>query len=207
MKSRRNVFTCLLILLVTALLPQFQNCGSTSGSEASVSSGSGDVRLVDEYGKSEIQFIADNIELADDVEATTIDGFCSREHTGELIDFKLFSDDHMNGPVIGVGQVVCQSGQFRVPLGLLQNLVCGEEHLLLVEAHWGHSSFARVKVRCEPPIRAWLDTEGLTYGTRCSLESWPGSSGPEICQRVCSRDGKIVFKENRDAFECSNLDQ
>ncbi len=207
MKSQKNVYTLSSILLIAALLTQFQNCGSTSAGSSAQSHTSDTTQLIDEYSKSELQFVLDEVEVIDGVQSTTIDGFCSRARTGLMIQWRLFEESHMNSPVAREGELKCKSGQFSAPLEGVDALTCGEAHLILVEGEWGVSSFARVTVRCEPPLRKWLntDSENLPYGTSCALESRPSSSGPEVCQKICVRADKVVYKENLEASSCSEL--
>ena len=206
MLNRRNVLILSFSLLNALLLFQFQNCAPANLPAAQASNGDGDVRIIDEFNKSEIQFPTDETEIHDEAISANLDGLCSRRHSGAKLRWALHGD-HSDGHPLLTGESSCQSGQFFVEMLNLNDVECGVHHLLVVEGEWGGMAVTRFTKRCEPLASEPIDVPGDSpLGTVCTLEYQPVSS-LSSCLKVCYRESKVVFHESVDSKMCSGLMQ
>ena len=188
------------------MLTQFQNCGQTTftSSIPSTQSGGG-VRIVDDFNKTEIQFVTQHIQIHDEVERTNLVGFCNRSHTGSQLRWAVWADDRSGQP-LAAGNAECQSGQFAVKLEGLTELVCGVDHVIMIEGDWGGSAIANFNRRCQPlASELVLPPSNSPVGTACSLEYQIETISSTPCTQVCYRDDKVISILPVDQSMCSGL--
>ncbi|MGE0527171.1 MAG: hypothetical protein AB7G93_20660 [Bdellovibrionales bacterium] len=197
MVSRRYVLIPTILSLGFLLLIQFQNCAPANSIPSNATSGS-QVRIVDEWNKVGIQFVFPTIELHDEAVSAELTGVCNREHSGKLFVWTA-------GTMGGTG--MCRAGGFSLSLQDLDQIVCGVEHLVTVEASWGESTFTYVVKRCQPlasqPVQS---PAGSPYGTSCALEYALGAEeATSPCSQVCYREQKVVSNIPVDASQCAGI--
>lgn len=203
MLARRHVSILTIAGLLTLVLTQFQNCAPSTPMQTD--SSSGQVKIVDEYNKSDVQFVSEDVQARDDVAAVDVDGLCSREHNGQRLHWRLSGDDPSAQPLIE-GSATCKSGQFQVNVEDLEHLDCGNSHLVVVESDWGASGYTRLTRRCQPLVsQEVVAPEQSPYGTSCSLEYNAGVGSAQACQKVCYRDGKMVTSQAVDVGQCQPM--
>lgn len=202
MLSQRNVSIFSITGLVTLLLFNFQNCAPAAIS-AQGDPGSSGVRLIEDFNKAEIQFVAPDVQLYDEATAADVSGLCNRSHDGARLKWTIWGSA---GDVMLQGSSVCQKGAFTVHLPGLEQMVCGVDHQLVIEGDWGGLAFTHFLRRCEPlasePVAS---NDALPYGTRCNLEYVPAGDDVSPCAEVCYRDEKMVRQSPVDPGRCSNL--
>ena len=157
------------------------------------------VRLVDDFAKAEIQFVSTDVQIHDEALFTVVRGLCGRQHNGARLTWSVSASELK-------GIATCQSGQFGVHLSQLDDMVCGVEHLLVVDADWGASTFTRVFRRCQPlATELIVAPEGSPGGTQCALEYNPDGEAAATCAKSCYRDDKLVFAIPVELEQCSGL--
>src|SRR5688572_24199330 len=138
--KRRYVLSLTIVALTAALLFQFQNCApATPASQA----GDSDVRLIEDFSKSEIQFVSEDVQVHDEASTTGVGGLCNRSRNGARLRWAISVTEQAGRPLVA-GEAECRSGQFSVRLEDLPNMVCGVKHLLVVEGEWGASTFTHI---------------------------------------------------------------
>jgi hypothetical protein len=205
MVNQRNVSILASIAIVTLLLTQFQNCAPANVSESS-NAQSGEVRVIEDWNKAEIQFHSSEIQVHDEAESTGVGGLCNRRHNGAKLRWAIWAGQKTNAPLLS-GLSACAGGAFNVGIEELPNLVCGVKHLLVAEGEWGSSTFTHVLRRCQPLAAEFVDApiEAPT-GTQCSLEYQPAASEEaNPCTQVCYRDNKVVLNRAVPAAQCSSI--
>jgi hypothetical protein len=207
MMSRRNVFTALLVFWASLVLTQFQNCapaGNSASASAGTSAGGGNISIVDDLNKAELQFAQQSIQIHDEVSDASLTGLCSRLHNGAGLRWSIRSGGDASGEALVSGTATCSRGQFGVRVEGLEDMVCGVDHLLVVEGDWGGSTFTHVSKRCQPlASEASAAPEGSPFGTECELEYQPAGGDP--CTLVCYREQKVVLSKAVEAAQCSGL--
>lgn len=204
--SRRNVSLLVSIAAIGLLLSQFQNCAPAGKLPSGASAdGSGDVRLIDDYAKAELQFITAETQIHDEAPATEVTGFCNRDHSGASLNWAIWAGSKSSTPLLS-GRAECGRGQFSVDLSDLSELVCGVQHLLVVEGDWGGTTYTHVTRRCQPLVSEEIAApEGSPYGTSCSVEYQPAVDAGSRCTQVCYRDSKVVMNAPVAADQCRSL--
>ena len=205
MVSQRNVSIFTSVAIVTLLLTQFQNCAPATVSEGS-NAQSGEVRVIEDWNKAEIQFYSNEVQVHDEAEATGVGGLCNRNHNGAQVRWAIWAGQKTNAPLLS-GLSTCAGGSFNVGLDQLPNLVCGVKHLLVAEGDWGASTFTHVLRRCQPLAAEFVaaPSEAPT-GTQCSLEyQLAASEEVDPCTQVCYRDNKVVLSRAVPAAQCSSI--
>lgn len=203
MIARRHVSIVMITGALALALSQFQNCAPTNlQAQPSVDS---NVKIIDEYNKAEISFISEDTQIHDEAVVATVDGLCARTHNGAGLSWAVYASS-LGGKPLATGQSLCQMGGFRVQLAALENLDCGEHHLLVVEGDWGGSAVSRVSKRCQPlasePIPAPASSP---MGTQCSLEYRAAAGSADACMEVCYRDSKVVLAKSVEANQCQPI--
>src|SRR4051812_41616838 len=90
MVSRRNVTILGLSVLSLIVLFHFQNCAPARPAGLTGRAGS-DARLIDDFNKSEIQFVTPEVQLHDEAVSADISGLCNRSHNGAALRWSLWS--------------------------------------------------------------------------------------------------------------------
>lgn len=204
MVSQRNVSILTSIAVVTLLLTQFQNCAPAEISVAQ-SAGSGEVRTIEDWNKTEIQFLSPEVQVHDEALNTGVGGLCNRSYSGARLRWAIWAGQKTSSPLLA-GESECKGGSFNVDLEELPNLVCGVKHLLVVEGEWGASTFTHVLRRCQPLASELVSAPAeAPQGTLCSLEYQPGTDDGAPCAQVCYRDNKVVFNRPLETTQCSGI--
>ncbi|NJL25513.1 MAG: hypothetical protein HC902_10310 [Calothrix sp. SM1_5_4] len=191
--------------MLTLLLFQFQNCAPAGTSASAVSDDGSDARIVDDWSKTEIQFVAPEVQLHDEALSASVDGFCNRSHNGARLKWTVWADRKAAEPLVS-GDSSCRMGQFKVELSELESLVCGVDHLLAVEADWGGVAYSRFIRRCQPLASESLEVAAAhPVGTRCQLEFSKADDLQAPCREVCYREEKLVSERPVEAVRCSGL--
>lgn len=174
-------------------------------SSSSPSNG-GQVRIVDQFNKVDLQFISENVQIYDEAGETSLSGFCDRTRTGSVLRWAIYSGDR-NEPPLMEGQSQCSMGQFAVELKGLETVVCGVDHLIVAEGSWGGVASSHFSRRCQPLVSELIDPpEGSPHGTVCTLEfSYVTDQAKGPCMQVCYRDDKLTFASPVDENRCSSL--
>jgi hypothetical protein len=205
MLVQRHVLLITAIASTSLILLQFQNCGPASTTSQASGTTSGDVHLVDDYSKAEIQFVSEDVQIHDEAEQAAVDGLCNRSRSGAQLSWALVNEGEATRPLLS-GNSLCQSGQFHVQVPELLNLVCGVSHLVVVEGDWGGSTFTHLIRRCQPLASQPLEApQGTPYGTECSMEYQPAHEAGQQCLKVCYREQKVVLEEALSKDQCSGL--
>ncbi len=206
MLSRRNVLTTVSLMMTTLVLFQFQNCGSAASVANSAPSSGGEMRIVDELNKAELQFVSQSVEIHDQAAVANLSGLCARTHNGAGLRWSIWAGSAIGGTPLLSGISACARGQFGVLVEAMDDLVCGIDHLLVVEGDWGGSTFTRVVKRCQPLVsEVAAAPEGSPFGTQCELEYQPASEAGDACTQVCYRDQKVVSSRALPENQCSGL--
>ncbi len=202
--NKRYVLTITSLAMTSLLLFQFQNCAPAGSVTASTGVGSvGDARLIEDFNKAEIQFVSDEVQVHDEAAATGIDGLCNRSHNNAKLRWAIMGDEEGMKPLV-TGQSKCERGQFNVELSDLPNIVCGVNHLLVVEGEWGASTFTHVMRRCQPlAAESVAAPQDSPAGTVCSIEYQAATR--DSCTQVCYRDDKVVLTQPVGAEHCSGI--
>lgn len=207
MMSRRNVFTALFVFWTALVLTQFQNCAPAGNSASNSASGSGpdgNISIVDDLNKAEIQFVTQSTQVHDEVSDANLTGLCSRIHNGAVLNWSIRSGGDVSGPALASGTATCTRGQFGIVVEGLEDMVCGVDHLLVVEGDWGASTYTHFSKRCQPlASEISAAPEGSPFGTQCEIEYQP--AGGDACTLVCYRDQKVVLSRAVEAGRCSTL--
>lgn len=206
MVVRRNALIVFSLTLGAILLTQFQNCAPAkmAGTD-SASSVSGEARTIEDWNKAELEFYQANVQIHDEADVAGIDGLCNRSHNGASLKWSIWAGQKSNTPLFS-GTSQCQSGKFSVNVEDLAEMVCGDSHLLVVEADWGVSTFTHVTRRCQPLASEQLDIpSGSPIGTECSLEYQPSADEEGPCVQICYRDNKVVANRVLPIQQCSAL--
>ncbi|HMN69392.1 MAG TPA: hypothetical protein PKC28_12695 [Bdellovibrionales bacterium] len=193
---------------MTFMLTQFQNCapaGSLPEASAVGGGGDGEIRIVDDMNKTEIQFAAESVQIHDEAPATGVQGLCNRVHNGAHLRWAVWAGRRNMAP-LAAGDSLCQGGQFNVQMDQLDSLVCGVQHLLVVEGDWGGSTFTHVTRRCQPLVSEEIAVpDGAPMGTSCSLEYQPAVDAENRCVQICYRDNKVVASRGVEVSQCNSL--
>lgn len=201
--SRRHVALFSLSALTLLILTQFQNCAPARSVQNATASSGGQVRLVEDLNKVEIQFATGELQVQDTVATVNIDGLCNRAHNGAKLRWTVWAD---NGAVLMTGESSCQSGQFELDMSGVDQLVCGVSHQLVVQGDWGGSAFTLMQRRCQPLASESVQPpEGSPIGTECELEYVAASDVQSQCNQVCYRQGQMMSQTALPVSECSNL--
>lgn len=161
--------------------------------------------MVDEWNKSEIQFISEDVQIHDQAAATAVGGLCNRSRSGSHLKWALLSGEQNSKPLAG-GESDCHMGNFEVELANLDELDCGVPHLLAVEGEWGGSTYTHVIRRCQPlASEAVAAPSNSPMGTSCELEYSAASLEQNPCTQVCYRDNKVVMIGAVAPEMCSSL--
>lgn len=204
MVVRRHVHLILFIGAMSLVLSQFQNC-APAGMQSPSTSPASNVKIVDEYGKAEIEFISSEIQVHDEASIASVDGLCNREHSGAQLRWAVYAGSLGTRP-LDAGLSQCRMGGFRVDLSALEKLDCGVNHLLVVEGDWGGSTFANFSKRCQPLVSEPVATpDSSPMGTQCSLEYSPATAISGSCVEVCYRDSKVVRAQPVEGNRCQPM--
>ena len=203
----RNVSILSLAAVTALMLFNFQNCAPAAQLANKANPLDSEVRIVDDWSKTEIQFVTDSVQVHDEAATAGIQGICNREHNGAGLKWALYGDDTGHAPLV-IGDSVCKSGQFSVTVNNLDNIVCGIPHRLAVEGDWGGIAATQFEKRCQPLASEHVAApESSPMGTDCSLEYVPAEGPSDSCAQVCYRDSKVVYNVKVDAQRCSGLIQ
>lgn len=202
MLAQRNVSILSIAGLTFVILFHFQNCAPAKPMSVSEKSSPG-ARLVDEYNKAEIQFVANEVQLREDVSSGEVTGLCSRAHNGATLRWALWAT---SGEIVARGESRCGAGGFAIRLQNLQPLICGVGYKLAIEGDWGGSASTTFAQRCQPLASENLPVSaGMPYGTECQIEYVPSGESQSPCKQVCYRGNILVSEAPVDAGVCSNL--
>lgn len=205
MKTRRNVISFIGFIVIPILLLQFQNCGPSKVGQSTSASDS-QARLIEDLNKAQIQFVASEVELKDDVPSASVDGFCNRQHEGAKMNWTVWvGGQNSNHPLLS-GVSICHAGNFKVELADLDQVTCGISHLLSIEGDWGSSTFSHFTRRCQALVsQDILPPSGSPAGTLCTMEYSPVVSVEHPCLQICYRDNKVVLSQALEVIQCSSL--
>jgi hypothetical protein len=205
MALQRNVSIITSVAIVGLLITQFQNCAPANVAEGG-NAQNGEVRVIEDWNKAEIQFYANEVQVHDEAESTGVGGLCNRSHNGSQLRWAIWAGQKINEPLLS-GQSNCAAGSFNVGIDELPNLVCGVKHLLIVEGDWGGSTFTHVLRRCQPLAAEFVAAPSeAPAGTQCSLEYQPAAAEEgDPCTQVCYRDNKVVLTRAVPAGQCSSI--
>lgn len=185
--------------LSTLLLVHFQNCAPVKPSDSYASPGA-QPRLIDEYNKSEIQFVEPEVQLHSAMAAADISGMCSRSHNGSSLKWTLWA---ATGETVSEGASHCGSGSFHVEIADLEKIACGKNYQLVIEGDWGDSAFTAFIRRCEPWAAEILSPQhGVPPGTECAIELAHAKGN---CTQACYRGGLLVSQTAVEPSLCSNI--
>lgn len=203
MIARRHVSIVMITSALALALSQFQNCAPTNlQAQPNVDS---NVKIVDEYSKADISFISEDTQIHDEAVSATVDGLCSRTHNGSSLSWAVYAST-LGGRPLATGESVCKMGGFNVQLSALENLDCGEQHLLVVEGSWGGSAVSRLSKRCQPlASEPLVAPDSSPMGTQCSLEYRAAAGSSDACMEVCYRDSKVVLAKSVSALQCQPI--
>lgn len=205
MLKKRNVTILSLALLTATVLFNFQNCAPAAVSAQTGDSDS-EVRIVDDFSKTEIQFATEQLLIHDEAAEASVSGLCTRRHNGAELRWALYGEGSSR-PIV-VGDSLCKSGQFAFEVGSLDNLVCGVSHRLVVEGDWGGIAVTQFEKRCQPIASEEVAAPPQSpIGTQCSLEYVPVGDLNSACTQVCYREQKVVFSIVVDSYRCAGLAQ
>lgn len=202
--TKRHVSTICLCAIGALLLTQFQNCAPAGSiSAASSAAGSGQARVIEDFGSAELAFATAQVQLKDEVARATVSGLCTRQHDGARLRWSIVGDD---ARAMLTGDGVCANGQFKLQLSEMNEMVCGITHQLVVEGDWGGSATTPFTRRCQPVMSEPVDASNLPYGTSCELEYQPaaGDQGPG-CVRVCYREDQVIDLTKVGAASCAPM--
>ena len=205
MVARRNVLMLTSVALCALLIAQFQNCAPTSALPDQTPSVSGEVRVIDEFNKAEIQFVSEEVQVHDEAEQADISGLCHRTRNGAVLSWSVYASPGDPQPLLH-GSSRCGSGRFSVLLPEMPGIVCGVNHLLVVEGEWGASTFTHILRRCQPLAAEEIETPlDSPVGTFCSLEYQPALDAAKPCVKVCYRNQMVVSEQSIARGQCSGL--
>jgi len=160
---------------------------------------------VDNQNKSQIQFITPDSQIQDEAASVEISGLCPSDHDGASMSWAVWDQQNSEQPLVS-GSTICNHGQFAVDLKQLDQYVCGQNHILVVQSDWGATTESQFSRRCQPAAsQPETPPTGSPQGTTCELEYSPATAAAQPCSRVCYRDSQMVFSQSLDPNECSSL--
>lgn len=163
------------------------------------------MRIVDDLGKAQLQFVSPDIGVQGEAAATEIMGLCNRDHNGARLRWAVWAGEGSQVPVM-TGESYCHNGQFAFEVAEMAQMVCGVKHAIVAAGDWGGSTMATITHLCPPLASHALEVpQGSPYGTSCALEYNPGSQSQSICAQVCYRDGKVVSSHAEEESSCTAL--
>lgn len=202
--SRRQLLSVFSAVLLGLCLVQFQNCAPAASNSATTSN-TGDVNLVDDLNKAEIQFGDNSVEVQDSVDEVVVSGLCNRNRNGSKLRWAIWDGADQNHPLIQ-GESECHNGQFAFKLNGLEDFVCGIPNMLVLEGEWGAAIQTKFKRRCQPLASEMLPTNAdEPYGTQCVLEYSRESEIESPCLKVCYRQDKVISKDEMPNAQCAGL--
>ena len=207
MLTRKNLQISGVMLFSAFLLRNFQNCspahpGSSGASSTTGTSSGGQAHLIEDFNKAEIQFATAQVQLHDELAAADVGGLCNSAHNGAALKWTIWSS---TGAVLASGQGSCGSGQFDLHLTGLEQMACGVNHQLVVEADWGGSTNVVIQQRCQPLASEDIAASNAPAGTECALEYVPAGEGQSPCSQACYRQGQLMSQVAVDVKQCSGM--
>jgi hypothetical protein len=204
MNTRRNVLTFITLIAIPSFLIFFQNCASISPGVSSPAANSQAFHF-EGFNKSQLQFASNQVEVQDEVAKADVQGLCGREHKGARLRWAIWAGQDSNQP-LSTGESTCGDGRFDLSLNQLDQLVCGDAHMLVVEADWGDSAVTHLIRHCQPfASHAIAPPEGAPAGASCFLEYSPATIAEQPCLKVCFRHNLLVFSQSADRSRCANM--
>lgn len=201
---KRNVSILSVTVLTAVVLFYFQNCAPAGQLASDSDPLNPEVRIVDEWNKSQIQFAQDSVQVHDEALQVAVGGLCNREHNNEKISWALWGDE-ASAPLL-LGGSLCKSGQFAFNILDLGTVVCGIPYRLVVEGEWGAVARATFEKRCQPLASEIIAApESSPVGTECTVEYVP--AGASTCSQVCYRASQVVLNVAVDPRRCAGLAQ
>lgn len=204
MWSKRNVSILGISILSLTVLSQFQNCAPAGPPSSQAQSEThSDARLIEDFNKAQIQFVANEVQVHDEANSVALTGLCNRAHNGSQLKWTIWASQ---GSALLKGEGSCSGGQFVLNMDHLSQMVCGVEHQLVVEGDWGGSAFTHVLKRCQPLISEEVAAdEGAPLNTNCAIEYVPTEDAVQPCSKVCYRQGLVVSQIFVEPQMCATL--
>ena len=115
MISKRTRMSSLVVVMGGFILMGFQNCAPADS--ASIG-GDGEVRIVDRWAQSKVQFMAESYLVDPNVDSVNIKGFC--EESENSVQWEAVRSATDGELVLGEGQVDCVNGSFNVDVAVTQ---------------------------------------------------------------------------------------
>src|SRR5262245_33718277 len=105
----RNVSILSFAAVMGIMLFNFQNCApAITNAVQGKDPTDAEVRIIDDWNKSEIQFVQDSVQVHDEAVAAGVGGLCNRQHNGAKLKWALWTDSDSNRPLMA-GDSSCQS--------------------------------------------------------------------------------------------------
>lgn len=139
--KQRNVL--LISFMMATILLNFQNCAPAVAPEASVD---GEVRIIDDWSKAEIQFATTGVVVDEEESSAIVSGLCNRKYNRSQLRWAVWLSD--GSRMILIGDSECRSGQFAFDVSNLATLDCGV-HRLVVEGDWGGTAYTQLEKVCQ----------------------------------------------------------
>jgi len=117
-----------IFVMLSALILQFQNCGSKASLQDGqpetlpLESADGDLSGIDNISTGGIQFVQSKTVVDSDDQHVSAFGTCSQDQNGGQLSWKLFDE---NDTLLFKGKSNCQSGIFEVAFDGADSLTCG----------------------------------------------------------------------------------
>lgn len=150
---RRWMATGSIFLLMLITIGEFQNCAPAGPASSGSSTSGGEVRIVDDWMQSKVNFVEASVELETNDAQAVVAGFCDRKAVDSPMNW-VFYDAGSNSNVLSEGQVFCQSGSFQIELPDVQQLDCDVDYRLLAESENGDQDLIFLRRKCDASLTA-----------------------------------------------------
>lgn len=140
--AKHRQYAVFIFALLGTILMQFQNCAPAQQGVLA----SGEVRIVDRWQQSKLEFQANSYYVNENVDAVNIDGFCQ----GQEVNWEISKRSADGGTeLIDSGVTACQSGSFSLASTAHQHLSGCEEVAEVLATLPNDSLQARTLVRMQ----------------------------------------------------------
>ncbi len=146
----RKIKVSFIILLLSVILVQFQNCGSPpEGSDEVYSSSNDDMTpgLVDDLPNRKLAFVESLVVSKHDADVINYDGLCSRDSHDQTVEWVVV--DLKNDDEVIAGETKCIRGGFRISVQNMLDLECGVDYKLIPYID-ENSDDVLIRRKCEP---------------------------------------------------------
>lgn len=209
----RKLKTTSIIIVLSVIVFQFQNCGSPpDGFDDTTVASSSEFNpgLVDDLPNKKLVFVESLIVTKHDQDLINYDGLCSRDSDGKQIEWVL--EKISDRSVALEGQSECSRGGFRISADKMLDIECNQDYELIPFMGEFEDKLI-VRRKCDPIASFTVQDNGLQKVTgdnpnivsrACFFELEGGvRPGLETCHKTCYVSGKLYSRLEVEMNYCS----